>query len=145
MAGQATAFVKMATKQKAGSKSESKASVGKRPLSGYMLFCQAKRPEVTRDNPQLLAKEVLKELGALWRALGATEKGKYQAQAKEAMTRYHSLQEEVKEEEAKPAKGGKKRAESEEAKGKRSGSEEPKGKGRAQPEEAKAKRGRKKC
>lgn len=136
----------MATKQKAGKKSESKGSVGKRPLTSYILFCQAKRPEITQNNPQLLAKEVLRELGALWKALSTTEKAKYQAQANEAKTRYRALQEEGKEEEEeKQPKGGKKRAVSEEEKGKKGEPEERKGKARADPEEAKAKRGRKKC
>ena len=39
----------------------------KRAKSGYILFCIDKREEIKNDNPEMSGKEILKELGRVWR------------------------------------------------------------------------------
>lgn len=45
-----------------------------KPAGAYILFCSAKRPEVKKENPDLTAPEMLKELGALWKAASDADK-----------------------------------------------------------------------
>ena len=37
-----------------------------RPAGAYIFFCQDRRPDVKKKNPDLSAPDVLRELGALW-------------------------------------------------------------------------------
>ena len=50
---------------------------GKRPLSGYMKFCNKVRPEILKANPGMEFAKVGKQLGEKWRALSDAEKKKY--------------------------------------------------------------------
>ena len=54
-----------------------KASGGKRPLSGYMKFCNKMRPEILKANPGMEFAKVGKHLGEKWRALSEAEKKRY--------------------------------------------------------------------
>lgn len=41
----------------------------KKPATAYLLFCQENRPSVKENNPSFSAKEVMTELGKLWKQL----------------------------------------------------------------------------
>lgn len=63
----------------------------KRPKSGYLFFCQATRPLITQEQPDLGAKDVTTELGVRWNALKANkpkEVAKYEKLAKADKERY---------------------------------------------------------
>jgi len=54
----------------------------KRGRSGYIFFCNEKRADVTKENPELKAKEIMKELGARWANLTEEEKKTIRRDAK---------------------------------------------------------------
>ena len=85
-----------------GVEKKGKGAVGKRPQSGYMLFCQEKREELQRASPKLKAKEIIVELGRIWRELTEPEKAKYKAKA--LQKREEEAKEEEPPEEPKPSK-----------------------------------------
>lgn len=67
----------------------------KRPKSSYLFFCDDKRSEIKKANPELKATEISTKLGEMWQALTDKKKAKYVAKAetakgeyKEAMTHY---------------------------------------------------------
>jgi len=69
----------MANKKSSTSTTKAKDSKApKRRRSAYILFTIDKRPQVKLDNPGLLPKEILSELGALWKAADAQTKQHYQ-------------------------------------------------------------------
>jgi hypothetical protein len=49
----------------------------KRPKTSYILFCVNKREEISESNPNLSAKEIIQELGNMWRSLSDDEKTEY--------------------------------------------------------------------
>jgi len=51
----------------------------KKPLKGFMLFSQQKRPEVVEAHPEMKFTEIGKEIGKLWQALSDDEKAAYKA------------------------------------------------------------------
>merc|ERR1719187_1656838 len=53
----------------------------KRPLSGYMLFVNAVRPQVVKENPEFSVTEVLSAIGKMWADVGASDKEKYNNKA----------------------------------------------------------------
>jgi hypothetical protein len=62
------------TKKQRKSKPAKDPKAPKKPLSSYMLFCQAQRETVKSEMPELNAKEILSELGKRWQALTDEEK-----------------------------------------------------------------------
>lgn len=50
-------------------------------LSAWIVFCQAKRKDVVRKNPDLKLGDVTKELSKLWKALNPSDKKKWQQKA----------------------------------------------------------------
>eukprot|EP01059_Diplonema_ambulator_P016670 TRINITY_DN2838_c0_g2_i1.p1 TRINITY_DN2838_c0_g2~~TRINITY_DN2838_c0_g2_i1.p1 ORF type:complete len:218 (+),score=129.05 TRINITY_DN2838_c0_g2_i1:62-655(+) len=87
----------------------------KKPLSGYMLFCQDEREKVKKENSDLKAKEILTELGKRWGELGDDEKEEYNEKSKEAKEQYkkdyaeYIANKDSDEEESEEPKKGKKR------------------------------------
>jgi hypothetical protein len=68
--------------------------------SGYILFCGDERASVVEDNPEMKAPDVLKELGARWKAMKASEPKsvkKYEKAAKKDKKRATQELEEYKE------------------------------------------------
>jgi len=53
----------------------------KRPMSGYMLFCQEFRKEIKEKEPNLSLTEVSVKAGHKWKQLSDAEKKKFQDQA----------------------------------------------------------------
>ncbi|BDA45001.1 probable non-histone chromosomal protein 6 [Coccomyxa sp. Obi] len=60
----------------------------KKALSAFMFFSSAKRDEVKKENPEISFGEVGKVLGEKWKAIGATEKAKFEEMAKKDKVRY---------------------------------------------------------
>ena len=56
----------------------------KRPASAYIRFCQAKRPAVKAEQPDWSSKEILTELGRLWKAASEDEKKPFVAEYEKA-------------------------------------------------------------
>ena len=68
--------------KKKGKKS-SKKKTNPRKKSGYILFCQEKRESLKEDNPDLSNQQIIKELGAMWKALSSDEQAEYNERAAE--------------------------------------------------------------
>lgn len=82
---------------------------GKRAKTAYIFFTMDKRNEVAEKNPDMKQKDILKELGRLWKEMPEDEKEKYKKQAEEdkkrvAEDKKNSPAEEKK---SKPKKGKK--------------------------------------
>ena len=60
----------------------------KRAKSGYILFCAAVRDEVKSENPEVKPSEIMKLLGARWKALSDGEKAPYNREAEADKKRY---------------------------------------------------------
>jgi hypothetical protein len=60
----------------------------KNPKSAYVIFCQEKREEVKKTNPDIQPKEVMKELGKLWKETDEEDRKEYQEKSKEDKERY---------------------------------------------------------
>jgi hypothetical protein len=61
-------------------KKEKDPNVPKRPLSAYILFCNAKRSEIRSAHPDMDAKDVTREMGKMWRELSEQEQSKWKNQ-----------------------------------------------------------------
>jgi len=79
---------------------EKKKQGPKRPLSAYMFFCQAMRPDVKRDNPNANFSDLGKLLGAKWQTLKDQEKKPYEKQNQQDKERYEKDKEELNRKEA---------------------------------------------
>jgi len=62
----------------------------KRPASAYLLFCNAKRPEVVAANKSMNATEVVKKLGEMWKAADAATKKPFETAAAADKKRYEA-------------------------------------------------------
>ena len=61
----------------------------KKPLSGYMRFCNDNREKVKKENPDLKGgPAMIKELSSMWNGLNDDEKGNYAPNFKEEMEEY---------------------------------------------------------
>jgi hypothetical protein len=60
----------------------------KRPLSAYMLFCQANRKKVVKDHPKEPITEIAKMLGSMWNKLGKSDKKEYEEKHDKLKTQY---------------------------------------------------------
>merc|ERR1719474_1626916 len=53
-----------------------------------MVFVNAVRGKVVKDNPDMKVTDVLREIGSMWRDLSESEQQKYQAKAKKLKAKY---------------------------------------------------------
>ena len=60
----------------------------KRPMSGYMLFCNDHREKVMKKNPDLKLGDISKELAKLWGKLSVNDRKPYVLKAEEAKEKY---------------------------------------------------------
>ena len=60
----------------------------KRPKSSYIFFCSAYREQVKEDNPDMGAKEIMSELGKIWKELGEDDRQEFVVQALADKERY---------------------------------------------------------
>lgn len=58
-----------------------------RPLTAYNFYMKEKRKEILDKNPDMKAKEVMKEVGRLWKEASEEEKEKYNKLAEEDRAR----------------------------------------------------------
>eukprot|EP01027_Heterolobosea_sp_BB2_P009107 GEZU01013467.1.p1 GENE.GEZU01013467.1~~GEZU01013467.1.p1 ORF type:complete len:156 (-),score=108.28 GEZU01013467.1:134-601(-) len=108
------AVAKGGKKESAKKKKDPKAP--KRPMTGYFLYCQDKRPEVKKQNPDAKVGEIAKILGEMWAKEPESVKEKYKQQHAKAKAAYdkelaeykktktEESEEEEEEEEEKPKK-----------------------------------------
>lgn len=61
----------------------------KRPSSAFFLWSELHRDELRKQNPNLMLKDIQKELGTRWKSLPEEEKALFNQQAKDNMTQYH--------------------------------------------------------
>ena len=94
-------------------KEKNEESKVKRAKSAYLFFCGDKREQITKENPDKKAKDILKLLGDAWSKLSDADKKKYQEMADKDKERY---QRECKEKGIEHKKGKKKAAKSEKIK-----------------------------
>ena len=60
----------------------------KKPLTAYVIFCNEKRPEVTKKYPELGPKEIMSKLGELWKAESDESKKKWTKLSEKDKERY---------------------------------------------------------
>lgn len=78
-------FKKMFTSKKKAIKDPKAPKKGR---SAYIFYCLDKRPETVEANPDASATDIIKLLGASWKALSEDDKKQYQEQAAEDKERY---------------------------------------------------------
>jgi hypothetical protein len=64
-------------------------SAPKGAKSAYICFCEKERANISRDNPNLAATEIMTELGKRWKALSDKEKKPYEKQAETDRARFN--------------------------------------------------------
>ena len=60
----------------------------KRPKSGYMLYCEARRADVRKANPKASFADIIKKMATEWNGLSADAKSEYSVLAEEDKTRF---------------------------------------------------------
>ena len=83
------AFIKKETKKE----SKKDPSAPKGAKNAYILFCTDARAKAKEENPSHSGKQIMSDLGAMWRALSDEEKAEYQEMAVEDKKRYLSEKE----------------------------------------------------
>lgn len=68
------------TKKNKKAKKEKDPNAPVRPLSAYILFCNAKRAEIRAAHPNMDAKDVTREMGKMWRELSEQEQSQWKNQ-----------------------------------------------------------------
>ena len=69
----------------------------KKPKSSYILFCQAERSRIKKENPSMTSKEIMKEIGRVWREdVDTKKKDFYNKLARQERTKYYILLNKVK-------------------------------------------------
>ena len=76
------------TKETAPTKKVKDPNAPKRGKSSYIFFCVDKRQTVIDANPEMAAKEIIQELGNMWRNLNEKEKQRYVDQSVQDKKRY---------------------------------------------------------
>lgn len=61
-------------KVKPAKKKKKDPNAPKRPMTSFLYFSQAKRPQLAEDQPGLSLAETSRALGVLWKAVGSDEK-----------------------------------------------------------------------
>jgi structure-specific recognition protein 1 len=74
--------------KKGGSKKKKDPNAPKKALSAYMIFAQANRDKVKKENPDASFGELGKLLGKLWGKASKSDKAKYEAKANKDKERY---------------------------------------------------------
>eukprot|EP00123_Amoebidium_parasiticum_P011998 comp21052_c0_seq1/m.28318 comp21052_c0_seq1/g.28318 ORF comp21052_c0_seq1/g.28318 comp21052_c0_seq1/m.28318 type:complete len:106 (-) comp21052_c0_seq1:303-620(-) len=74
-------------------KKEKDPNAPKRPLTAYILFCNANRNKLREQNPDMKVPEIGTKLGAMWKTLSENERKKYDAMASEDKKRYERAME----------------------------------------------------
>ena len=80
--------IKGAVKGARKGKKEKDENKPKRAKTGYIFFCQDKRNEVKKKNPNASFGEIGSALGKMWRELGEKEKAKYLKKNEDDKKRY---------------------------------------------------------
>ena len=62
----------------------------KKPQSSFFHFSHDARERIKKDNPEIKQTEILKQVGAEWKALGETERKKWEEKAKADKERYET-------------------------------------------------------
>jgi len=62
----------------------------KKPLTGYIIYCQKEREALKAKHPEMSAKDLTRQLGANWNALSDKQKKKYNDQSAEDKKRYEA-------------------------------------------------------
>ena len=82
-------FINSITPKKVKNKKVKKSKdAPKNARNAYIFFCGEKRPEVKEKNPDMVPKDILKELGGLWQITDDKMRAKYQNMADEDKKRY---------------------------------------------------------
>jgi hypothetical protein len=68
---------KVKAEKKPRRKSEKDSSVPKKALSAYILFCNANRDDIKKENPEMKFVDITRELGSRWNNLSAKDKQVY--------------------------------------------------------------------
>jgi hypothetical protein len=68
---------KVKAEKKPRKKAENDSSVPKKPLTAYILFCNATRDEIKNENPEMKFVDITRELGSRWNNLSAEDKAVY--------------------------------------------------------------------
>ena len=66
----------------------------KRPKSGYMIYCEKRRPACKAANPKASFADIIKKMASEWNALGDKAKSEYSNLAEKDKLRYKSELEE---------------------------------------------------
>ena len=74
--------------KKGGSRKKKDPNAPKKALSAYMIFAQANRDKVKKENPDASFGELGKLLGKLWGKASKSDKAKYEAKANKDKERY---------------------------------------------------------
>eukprot|EP00960_Hanusia_phi_P076417 768557-Hanusia_phi.AAC.5 len=88
----------------------------KRPKSAWLLFCDAKRDEVVKENPDIKFTEVNGKISEIWKNLSSEEKKPYEEEAAKLASRYK--EDKAKYDKENPGSSSKKRKGGEEKEGK---------------------------
>mmetsp|Transcript_54005 Transcript_54005/g.142926 ORF Transcript_54005/g.142926 Transcript_54005/m.142926 type:complete len:332 (-) Transcript_54005:228-1223(-) len=99
----------------------------KHPLSAYMLYANAIRPEIVKQHPDMKMTEVVKVISAKWKDVNPEEKARYEAEANKAKEEYNTqkaeyeakVPEEVRKERVQKKRKGDKDSKSSKSKSKR--------------------------
>ena len=75
-------------KDKSSKKIEKDPNAPKRGKSGYIFFCIENREKIKKSNPDMSAKDIIKELGAVWRSISPDKKEKYNKMSENDKQRY---------------------------------------------------------
>ena len=62
----------------------------KRPKSGYMFYCEKKRPQIKAANPEFKVPQISKALGESWKSASPDTKAKYNKKSEQDKARYNS-------------------------------------------------------
>jgi hypothetical protein len=78
------------SKESAPTKKVKDPNAPKRGKSSYIFFCVDKRQEIIDANPEMPAKEIIQQLGNMWRSLSTKDKQKYVDQSNKDRQRYEN-------------------------------------------------------
>jgi len=72
----------------AGEKKRKDPNAPKGALTAYIIFSNAKRDQVKKENPDIKFGDVAKKISALWKSVSASDKAKFEKAAAEDKKRY---------------------------------------------------------
>ena len=65
-------------------RSKTKQKEEKRPLTGYITYCNESRPQLKKEHPDIKGKDIIKELAAAWKRETPEVRNEYNEKAKQA-------------------------------------------------------------